>query len=282
MQVARTQDRSDSLSNRIAIGESRLAIRRGGSGGPTVVLETGLGAEAAEWAPVQRQLQAGTTVCSYDRLGRGASDKPATPRTAADMADELRRLLEEADLPAPFLVVGHSFGGLLARVFARRYPADVCGIVLVDSMHENQFDLFGPLFPEPRPDEPPALAQTRTFWREGWRDPRSTPELIDLVASLQQARDVRTLGSIPLHVMTAGTCLHQPFVPDDLRPRMQQCWEGLQESFLLLSTVASQSFHRHCGHFIQREDPDAIVDVVKSMLAVPGRSEDQGRLSPPG
>jgi len=123
----------------IDIGGRRLALTCSGSGSPSVVLETGLGAESADWAAVQRGVEGFARVCRYDRAGRGASDPAPSPRTAADLADDLRYLLWAGGVPAPYVLVGHSLGGLLARVFAQRYAGEVAGIVLVDSMHERQF-----------------------------------------------------------------------------------------------------------------------------------------------
>src|SRR5579885_1921763 len=125
----------------VDIGGRRLAMAVSGRAGPTVVLETGLGADSEDWAKVQAGLDGYVRVIRYDRAGRGASDPaPVSPRTARDMAEDLRLMLEAAGEAGPFVIVGHSFGGLLARVFAEAYRDDVAGLVLVDSMQEDQFE----------------------------------------------------------------------------------------------------------------------------------------------
>src|SRR5437763_997076 len=138
----------------IDIDGRRLAYARSGQGSPTVVLETGLGAESAEWAAVERGVATFAHVFRYDRAGRGASDRAPAARDAHAVVDELHGMLRRLGAPVPYLLVGQSLGGLLMRVFAKRHRSQVGGLVLVDSMHEDQFDIFGPTFPPPTPFDP--------------------------------------------------------------------------------------------------------------------------------
>jgi pimeloyl-ACP methyl ester carboxylesterase len=110
-----------------------------GSGTPAVVLEAALGASAVSWSLVQPEVARFTRVCSYDRAGFGWSDPGAVPRTAGRIADELRILLDRAGIEPPFVLVGHSFGGLVIRVFAGRHRADVAGLVFVDPAHPEDW-----------------------------------------------------------------------------------------------------------------------------------------------
>jgi pimeloyl-ACP methyl ester carboxylesterase len=121
------------------VGGFRLHLNCAGSGGPTVVLDAALGGSSVSWALVQPEIARFTRVCSYDRAGFGWSDAGPLPRTAGRIAGELRTLLERAGEAPPYLLVGHSFGGLVARVFASRYPADVAGMVLVDTAHAEDW-----------------------------------------------------------------------------------------------------------------------------------------------
>ena len=100
--------------------------------GPAVVLEAGIAATSLSWALVQPIVADFARVASYDRAGFGWSDDAVSPGTALSAASDLRLLLERADLPGPIILVGHSFGGLIARVFQQRYPECVAGMVLVD------------------------------------------------------------------------------------------------------------------------------------------------------
>ena len=251
----------------IDVGGRRLAMSCCGTGAPTVVLETGLGAESDEWAAVQSGVEQFSRVFRYDRAGRGRSERAAHRRTAYDMVSDLHTLLQRADIPAPYLLVGQSFGGLVARLYAYMHRDDVAGLILVDSMHEDQFEIFGPKFPPPSPNDPPRLHQIRTFWTTGWRDPGSTTEGIDFPLSIAQARAIASLGDLPLCVLTAGTFLNQTLVPADRRAQLQEVWYELQTRFLQLSSNGKHIYVASSGHFIQREHPQAVIDAISQMVA---------------
>lgn len=129
----------------VDIGGYRLHLNCQGSGGPTIVLEAGGGETQLDWALVQPELAKQARVCAYDRAGLGWSETSPRPRTATVMADELHMLLDRAGIAGPYVLVGHSLGGLVARQFAVAHPHDVVGMVLVDSATEGQASGF----PEP-------------------------------------------------------------------------------------------------------------------------------------
>ncbi|MEX2394045.1 MAG: alpha/beta hydrolase [Actinomycetota bacterium] len=105
---------------------------------PTVVLESGLGGWTIDWASVQPEIAKTSRVCSYDRSGHGWSERgPSSAGTRAGIAKQLHALLQAAHVPGPYVLVGHSLGGMYIREFARRYPSDVVGMVFVDSSHEE-------------------------------------------------------------------------------------------------------------------------------------------------
>jgi pimeloyl-ACP methyl ester carboxylesterase len=123
----------------IDVGGFSLHVHCAGAGNPTVVLDAALGGSSVTWSWVQPEIARLTHVCSYDRAGYGWSDPGPFPRTAGRMAVELRTLLERGGVPPPFLLVGHSFGGLIMRIFASRYRHDVRGMVLVDPAHPEDW-----------------------------------------------------------------------------------------------------------------------------------------------
>jgi pimeloyl-ACP methyl ester carboxylesterase len=121
----------------VDVGGYRLHLNTTGQGTPTVVLIAGAGDFSLDWSLVQPAISKFTRVCSYDRAGLAWSDLGPTPRTMHQDAAELHTLLKHARLKAPYVLVGHSLGGLIARIFAAQYPQEVAGLVLVDSTTEN-------------------------------------------------------------------------------------------------------------------------------------------------
>ncbi|MBK8902994.1 MAG: alpha/beta hydrolase [Anaerolineaceae bacterium] len=116
----------------VDVGGYQLHIYCMGEGSPTVILDHAGGTNSAEWGLVQPIVAGQTRVCAYDRAGFGWSDPAPTRRTAAQNAQELRTLLNNAGLEGPFVFVGHSYGANVARVFAAEFPAESAGLVLVD------------------------------------------------------------------------------------------------------------------------------------------------------
>jgi pimeloyl-ACP methyl ester carboxylesterase len=123
----------------VDIGGFRLHLNCSGSGSPAVILDAALGGSSISWTLVQPEISNLTRICSYDRAGFGWSDAGPMPRTAERVASELRTLLEKAAVPPPYILVGHSFGGLVMRVFATRYRPDVAALILVDPAHPEDW-----------------------------------------------------------------------------------------------------------------------------------------------
>lgn len=125
----------------VDIGTHRLHILESGNPkGPTVLLEAGLMSTVLSWSELQRELGESFRVVSYDRAGLGWSECGPLPRTAERIVQELRILLEKADVPGPYVLVGHSFGGLTATLFAARFPKEVAAMVLVDPIAPMEWD----------------------------------------------------------------------------------------------------------------------------------------------
>jgi len=248
------------------INGQTFTYHKSGAGKYAVILETGLGAESDEWGSVEQLLTGSVRVFRYDRLGRGGSGAAKDARATDDMVADLRELLTVTQTVGPYVIVGHSFGGFIARAFAASFPLDTVGMVLIESIHRTQFLAIGPLFPAPRADDPPALQSMRAFWQDGWRDPEKTAERIDFERCFRVEASLATLGAMPVLVITSDSFLMLPFIPSAIKGKMQEQWRTLQNDFLSLSSRSSQIIARGAGHFVQRDDPDLIGDCVLSLI----------------
>src|SRR4051794_25457818 len=240
----------------IDVGGRRLNIRCVGSGSPTVVLEPGLGESASAIARRIAPAVADTTrVCVYDRAGHGRSDVAPD----ADAARDLHVLLERAHVPPPYVMAGHSLGGMFVLSYAHRYPSQVGGVVLLDSMYPRQTHTaasdMGPLLAvvptlartgiarllvDPKDGEP--TAQVRQFARDVEQMP----------AELNRAAKLTSLGNRPLGVVTAGK---------DSQPG----WAAYQND---LAKLSSNSFHRTVAGSTHQSLIDDEKDAAASSRAI--------------
>jgi pimeloyl-ACP methyl ester carboxylesterase len=122
----------------VDVGGYKLHLYSTGSGGPAVIIDSGLGGMSSDWGLVQPEIAKFTQVVTYDRAGIAWSDSSPYPRTSQQSVQELHTLLENAYIPKPYILVGHSLGGNNVQLYAATYPNEVLGLVLVDSTHEEQ------------------------------------------------------------------------------------------------------------------------------------------------
>jgi pimeloyl-ACP methyl ester carboxylesterase len=169
----------------VDVGGYRLHIYCMGAGSPTVILDASSIDTVSSWAWVQPEVAKTTRVCAYDRAGLGWSDPGPEPRDARQNSRELHALLQQAAVAGPYILAGHSYGGLLARVYADQYPADVAGLVLIEAPHPDFLARLGR--PEAMPNaEPGMLAAGRVLSRLGiLRLVYFGPPLADLPAQQQ-------------------------------------------------------------------------------------------------
>jgi pimeloyl-ACP methyl ester carboxylesterase len=125
-------DSAAQIENRVDVGGHRLFYQLHGRGNPAVVIDVGVGESLQSWSKVVADLSQTTSVLVYDRAGSGRSEMGPLPRNAKTEAADLKALLRNADIRGPYVLVGHSLGGLNMQVFAGDYPADVAGLALLD------------------------------------------------------------------------------------------------------------------------------------------------------
>lgn len=254
----------------VDIGGRTLWLSCSGEGKPTVILEAGLGADHQSWAAVQPAVAQVARVCSYDRAGLGQSDPAPTPRTSQDVVQDLHQLLQQAGETGPYILVGHSFGGLHIRLFAHDYPAGVIGVVLVDAVHEAWWQRAAALLPPPDADDNSRLQNFRQFMTVEYADPAKTAEGIDIPATVAQLQQAGTLGDTPLLVLVAGIpTVLAPGLPPALESQLNHLLQQtLPDELLALSSLSIRLPVEDSGHNIPQEQPDAVVVAIRTMIDV--------------
>jgi pimeloyl-ACP methyl ester carboxylesterase len=236
---------------RVSIGERSLYIDCVGEGAPTVVLEGGI---TSDWAMIQPEVAASTRVCSYDHPDApGSRSDPTAQHTAQEVVDDLHALLEAAGEPGPYVLVGHSMGGLNVQLFAYQHPADVAGLVLVD----------------PTPEEFSArLAGMLTSL--GTPAPLPSPDVSIDETTFQQLREARLAGDlppVPLVVLTHG-------IPDDPAERPpgwpmdeeERIFRELHAEIAALVPGARHVIAEQSRHSIHQEQPELVIESILDVV----------------
>jgi len=254
------------------VGGRRLFLTCAGTGEPTVVLEAGLGGGTAAWTKVQGRLARFTRVCSYDRANvpGGAGDPAPKPRTAQDVVDDLETLLRVAGVPGPYVLAGHSFGGLSARLYASQHPEQVAGLILVDAMHEDQLRRTLELSLSFLPPAQRRAARAAAEQPERRFVPTIGDEGIDERASLEQMRTAR--AATPLRPLSLVVLAHGKAAPADGMPpgysaAAERMWRELQADLAGLVPNGRLVVATRSGHQINQDQPGLVVEAVRGVVA---------------
>ncbi|SEP09240.1 Pimeloyl-ACP methyl ester carboxylesterase [Luteibacter sp. UNC138MFCol5.1] len=268
----------ETLDGRFDIGGRSIKLKCEGSGAPVVVVDAGLGTAPAEdpgWLGIAAKVAPVTRVCLYDRAGVGGSDPAKTrPRTSKDAAEDLHAALKAAHVPGPYLLVGHSIGGLHAQVFASMYPNDTAGLVLVSSTHPDQSSTWLSVLGPAKPGEEKAVTEARTFISTVQTDPAKNEEGLDITPSLAQAKQLHSLGAKPVIVATHSPRFRMvPGLSEPMSIKLEDATQRLQKQFLTLSSNAHQNIAATAGHGLPHEDPAFVVaNILQGVKAVRAQS----------
>ncbi|MDR6938213.1 alpha/beta hydrolase [Luteibacter sp. 3190] len=268
----------DTLDGRFDIGGRSIKLKCEGSGTPVVVVDAGLGTAPAEdpgWLGIAAKVAPVTRVCLYDRAGVGGSDPAKTrPRSSKDAAEDLHAALKAAHVPGPYLLVGHSIGGLHAQVFASMYPDDTAGLVLVSSTHPDQSSAWLSALGPAKPGEEKAVTEARTFISTVQTDPTKNEEGLDITPSLAQAKQLKSLGAKPVIVATHSPRFRMvPGLSEPMSIKLEDATQRLQKQFLTLSSNAHQNIAATAGHGLPHEDPAFVVaNTLQGVKAVRAQS----------
>jgi len=243
------------------IGGRRLFLRCTGHRSPTVVFE---GGRTTDWYQLQNRLAPFTRVCSYDHPNSpygpsSRSEHAPTPRTARDFVADLHALLRAARVPGPYVLAGHSNGGLFTQLYASTHPRQVAGLVLIDAVHpayrKQRFAVLKPLLP---PEVWEALLRESMTLLHPLKD----PEQVDMWASERQTREAlrrSPLRPMPLVVLAHGR-------PDPGVNPLEQLWRQLQQELARLVPAGRLVIATQSGHDIQHEQPELVLDAIQDVV----------------
>jgi pimeloyl-ACP methyl ester carboxylesterase len=213
-----------------------------------------MGESAATWKTIQPAVAEFTRVCAYDRAGRGTSDPDPRKefRTTRGVVDDLGNLVQKASIRAPYVLVGHSFGGAYIRSFAAKFPRDTVGMVLVDATHENQYARFastGYVLPPMPADE--------------------NPERTDVVAALEEIAQEKWRADIPLIVLAHGRPIAAqafPNITPEQAARIETIWRELQGELARRSSQGRLVSAEKSGHYVHYEEPGLVIQAIRDVV----------------
>jgi pimeloyl-ACP methyl ester carboxylesterase len=243
-----------SIRGSFDVGDRSLYIECVGAGAPTIVMETGLGGDHSAWEQVVPDLRGANQTCTYDRANVGESDQAPTPRTSADVVADLHGLLEAAGIPAPYVLVGHSFGGISMRLYASTYPDDVAGLVLVDPT------------PTTFVDDACAIVDETACESMGAEFEPSRGEGLDLVGSANALSAAGPLPAVPLLVLVADDHSQDAVTDPEQQQRFEAMWQGRQQE-LATSVQGGRMELVSSGHNIQSLRPEAVTEAIRSVIS---------------
>jgi pimeloyl-ACP methyl ester carboxylesterase len=295
--VASPSAASGDFSGLVDIGGRKIYLECRGQGSPTVILESGAGAWADIWSRDYKQ-PAGqrtmvlpgvaqfTHVCAYDRPGTigdvnrdldpygppfypSRSDPVPQPRTSKDMVAELHALLQAAHIPGPYVLVGHSAGGLVVRLYASTYPDEVVGMVLLDSTpvdvwHRFQAALTAEQWAKfqagtiSNPELEAAYPAAERLWTAPMADTLTTEQV-------RQAQAGSSLRPMPLDVLSHGIPFAAPF-PGWPSAKMEAIMLDLQKDLATLVPNAHFAIATESGHNIHQDQPDLVISAIRQVV----------------
>lgn len=270
----------------------RMQIDCLGSGSPIAIVDSGLGDSSLSWARVQPGIAQFTRVCSYDRAGMGWSDPSPLPRTSRAIAHELHALLQRSGTDPPYILVGHSWGGLNMQVYASMDRSELAVMVLVDSSHENQMSRFPQEIKKSIPKEYFQMREAEILMP--FRIPRlpgscggNPPELKDetlavgcrtrtmteIIAESKAFDNDRgdglapgCLGNLPLIVLSHDPKMPLPGLSAAAAQQWARTWSEMQNELASLSSNSSHIVVPGIGHYIQIDQPSFVIDAIRKLV----------------
>jgi pimeloyl-ACP methyl ester carboxylesterase len=239
-------------SIRARLNSSDTAYVKHGHRPPAVVLQAGFGDGKKVWTAVAEDLAQDQTIFAYDRPGYGGNPASDTPRDPCTIAAELRAQLRAAGLPPPYVLVGHSLGGLYQYVFARLYPSEVAGLVLLDPTHPSHWESM-------QREVPTAASAIKVMSTVAFS---GTERLeFDAQATCLDSLDTSRPLGVPTRLLVSGR--FKPMEKGDFQAMVKR----LRQDWLRLSAAPSVETIHDSGHYIQKDSPEDVAAAVRSLVA---------------
>jgi len=246
----------------VDVGGYRLDVVRTGSGTPAVVLVGGLGNALDTWTQITPSVAQFSTVVAYSRGGLGRSEPGPSHHTAKDSVVELHALLSKLNLKPPYVLVGGSYGGILVRLYASLYRAEVAGLVFVDASHEQQVQRYGRL-------DPKYPEQFRASFEEKIRNDKGAEADEDReslrIQTAGAVAGMKPLPDIPIAVLTS-TQVPTTAQYVNQTARGYEAWRAMHEEWFRQSSNGLHIVTARSGHHIQDDEPQLVIEAIRFVL----------------
>lgn len=237
---------------------ARLEYAVAGDGSPVIVLLSGYGAGIdVSWSRIFPETASFSTVFAYNRFNYGNSDRTVVPQTGTEIITTLRNLLRETGQNPPYVLVGHSLGGVYAQLFARLHPDEVAGVVLVDASHPDQEEM--------------RRSREGAFRRvisgainriDAAINPERHSEITSFDETADQVRSAPPFPDIPLIVVSAGRGSPAWLIGTGFN----RIFRENQQRLVALSPQGKQIVAEQSGHFVQNDEPEIVVQAIRDVV----------------
>lgn len=246
-------------SKHITTNEGEFTYYLEGKRLPAVIFESGLGDDMTSWAPVINEVQRFSQVFAYNRAGFSGSHSDNETRNGATIVNELRSLLNTANLKPPFILVGHSLGGAYMELYAKMFPNDVAGVVLIDpnsSKYPEQCKREQLAFCDP----PSGMPEWAT-----WFFPDAVEgEILGFRTTHSQVNGIETFPNIPLAVLSAT---HKNEEQGDGQRKSRELYVEMHRQLSTMSETSKFITCDSCSHYIHADAPELVIDAIKWVVA---------------
>nr|WP_316244877.1 alpha/beta hydrolase [Paenibacillus antibioticophila] len=273
-----------------------MHVVKKGSGTPTIVFEAGSGETSLSWRGIPDALSEDATVVVYDRAGYAWSEQAPSARSGENIVQELHEALQNAELPGPYILVGHSLGGMYVRLFAQTYPDQVTGLVLVDARPENDERESKPILEKENFSGNPSVFTMKLLKSSGvmriFKDwllegliPKEDRDMfVNVIAksTFFEAKDEegrlayitedsirgRHLGNLPVRIITRGIAPDyvSAGISEEGGRKLEEIWQTGQRQLLDISSDSEQVIAEASGHMIIHDQPELVVDKIRELL----------------